>query len=219
MACGEKPLPLADIPDHWHDGDHIALLDRSDILEAIEESADFVDVDSFEGGPAMSGDYFKVYSSEPESFRKKLTKKLRLLLEANVLKEAAEGLLSDFEDFSFETVWISLEEVSFESMTKDWLQTHFPALNGTEQRDELEWLSGEVAKRWANEWANDQRDGGNTNLGAGWTIKEVEKGEIEGFAIILWRGSSWEGIEPWVEGVLMSEYEASSYLENHGVFA
>jgi len=213
-----EAFAFADIPHHWHDGDHIALVDRSDILEAIEESADFVDVDSFEGGPSMSGDYFKVYSSEPESFRKKLTKKLLLLLEANVLQEATEELLSEFEDFSFESVWVRFDEVPFEDLTEDWLKTQFPALSGPARKREIEDPSGKVAKQWAEEWASNQRHVGNTDLGAGWTIVEVERRGVRGFAIILWSGHSWEGIEPWVEGVFLCKSEANSYLDDHGVF-
>ena len=41
---------FADIPDEWHDGDNIEELDHSDILDALIETADFVDEDVFEDG-------------------------------------------------------------------------------------------------------------------------------------------------------------------------
>ena len=74
---------FADIPDEWHDGDNIEELDQSDILDALIETADFVDEDVFEDGmPGMSGAYYKVYASDADSFKTKLTSSLLELLES-----------------------------------------------------------------------------------------------------------------------------------------
>lgn len=72
---------FADIPAKWHEGDFISELNRSDILEALDESASYVDIDSFEdGGPGMSDNYYKVYAYDKATFRQKLTEKLMTLL-------------------------------------------------------------------------------------------------------------------------------------------
>ena len=73
---------FAEIPEFWSEGDFIAELDHSEILEALNESADFVDEDVFEDGmPGMSGSYYKVYTADPERFRSSLTSRLLQLLE------------------------------------------------------------------------------------------------------------------------------------------
>lgn len=79
---------FAEIPEFWSEGDFIAELDHSEILEALNESADFVDEDVFEDGmPGMSGAFYKVYAADVESFRKKLSNGLLLLLERTYGKE------------------------------------------------------------------------------------------------------------------------------------
>jgi hypothetical protein len=73
---------FADIPDKWQDGDYAALLDRYAVEEALVESADFVDENVFEdGGPGMSGAYYKVYAKDVERFRTELTHRIIKLIE------------------------------------------------------------------------------------------------------------------------------------------
>ncbi len=73
---------FADIPEFWRDGDYICELDRSDVLEALNKSADYVDEDVFDdGGFGTCGAYYKVYTNDVEAFRMKLTSELILLLE------------------------------------------------------------------------------------------------------------------------------------------
>ena len=73
---------FADLPDKWHEGDFFAELDHYKVLEALHESADYVNEDAFEeGGPGMSGAYYKVYAQDKEAFRRKLTARLLTLLE------------------------------------------------------------------------------------------------------------------------------------------
>jgi hypothetical protein len=80
----DELFDFADIPKKWHEGDYIAELDHYSILEALNESADYVDEDVFEdGGPGMSGAYYKVYAADESTFKRKLTKKLLALLHAS----------------------------------------------------------------------------------------------------------------------------------------
>jgi hypothetical protein len=73
---------FAEIPEFWNEGDYICMLDHNEILEVLNETADFVDEDLFEDGmPGMSGAYYKVYADDVESFRQKLTTGLLTLLE------------------------------------------------------------------------------------------------------------------------------------------
>jgi len=54
-----------------------ALIDRDDIMRALEESASYVDEDIFEdGGPGMSGAYYKVYARDETTFKKALAERL-----------------------------------------------------------------------------------------------------------------------------------------------
>jgi hypothetical protein len=73
---------FADIPENWTDGNFICELDRSEILEVLYKTADFVDEEVFdEGGFGTCGAYYKVYASDVGALRKKLTSELILLLE------------------------------------------------------------------------------------------------------------------------------------------
>ena len=73
---------FADIPDKWQDGDYAASLDRYAVEEVLIESADFVHEDVFEdGGPGMSGAYYKVYAKDADRFRTKLTRRMLKLIE------------------------------------------------------------------------------------------------------------------------------------------
>ena len=71
---------LADIPDKYYDDDYIENLDYYEVRDALEETADYVDEDVFDGPPGMSGSYYKVYAQDGENFKKKLTAKLLVLL-------------------------------------------------------------------------------------------------------------------------------------------
>ena len=83
---------FAEIPDGWHEGDYIAELNHGEILDALNESADFVDEDVFDGDmPGMSGAYYKVYATDVEAFRQKLTDRLLLLLESEFGKISEQG--------------------------------------------------------------------------------------------------------------------------------
>ena len=87
MAFEEEHLTgtvcsFANIPDQYYDDDSIACLDHYDVRDALNESADYVDEDIFEGPPAMSGAYFKVYAQSKEGFRQKITTRLLDLLKS-----------------------------------------------------------------------------------------------------------------------------------------
>ena len=70
---------FADIPDKYHDEDYVANLDHYEARDALEECADYVSDDVFDGPPGMSGSYYKVYAQDSEDFKKKLTTKLLAL--------------------------------------------------------------------------------------------------------------------------------------------
>ncbi|MBP83272.1 MAG: hypothetical protein CMO61_05430 [Verrucomicrobiales bacterium] len=79
-----KLFNFAEIPEKWHEGDYIAELDHYSILEALNESAEGVDVDVFEdGGPGISGSFYSVYATDVATFKLKLTQKLLGLLQAS----------------------------------------------------------------------------------------------------------------------------------------
>lgn len=79
-----KVFNFADIPKAWHEGDFLAELDTYEILEALTESADFVEKDTFEDGmPGMSGTFYRVFAEDTERFRRELTTVLLKLLEHN----------------------------------------------------------------------------------------------------------------------------------------
>jgi len=83
------PFSFAEIPDRWQEGDYIANLDGGEILNALNEAADYVEEEVFEDGPpGMSGTYYKFYAEDVESFRVELTKHLLLLLEKTYEKNA-----------------------------------------------------------------------------------------------------------------------------------
>ncbi len=86
-----KLFSFAEIPDYWHEGDFIPELDTYEILDALNDTADFVDEDVFEDGmPGMSGSYYKVYAANPEGFRGKLTIRLLQLLESTFGKDGEQ---------------------------------------------------------------------------------------------------------------------------------
>ena len=76
----EELFSFADIPEKWFKEDFIVELDHYEILDALEDVASHVSDDEFEGGPGMSGHYYKVYAYDLNSFKKALTKKLMELL-------------------------------------------------------------------------------------------------------------------------------------------
>jgi len=83
---------FAEIPEKWQEGDYIAELDHYEILDALNESADYVDEEVFEDGmPGMSGTYYKVYAADVQAFRSKLTNRLLLLLESTFGKNGESG--------------------------------------------------------------------------------------------------------------------------------
>jgi hypothetical protein len=62
---------FADIPESWRDGDFISELNRSDVLVALNKSADYVDEDVFDdGGFGTCGAYYKVYANDVNAFKK-----------------------------------------------------------------------------------------------------------------------------------------------------
>ena len=61
---------FADIPDKYYDDDSIAYLDHYEVRDALEESADYVDEDAFEGPPGMSGAHYKVYAQDSDLLKK-----------------------------------------------------------------------------------------------------------------------------------------------------
>lgn len=72
----------ADLPEKWQEGDYAAMLDYSDLVQCLEESASYVDQQIDDGDiPGMCGAYFKVYTRDEQAFRKELTRQLLLLLE------------------------------------------------------------------------------------------------------------------------------------------
>ena len=76
----EVLFSFADIPEKWFDGDFIVELDHYAILDVVDDVASHVNDEEFEGGPGVSGHYYKVYAYDLNSFRKALTKRLMELL-------------------------------------------------------------------------------------------------------------------------------------------
>ena len=74
---------FADLPDKYYDGDYeyIENLNHYEARDALEETADYVDEDVFDGPSGMSGSYYKVYAQDSEDFKKKLTAQLLVLFE------------------------------------------------------------------------------------------------------------------------------------------
>ena len=70
---------FADLPDKYYDDDYVANLDHYEARDALQECADYVSDDMFDGPPGMSGAYYKVYAQDSEGFKKKLTTKLLAL--------------------------------------------------------------------------------------------------------------------------------------------
>ena len=94
VLCFEEDFLMSEVfsfaitPDFWYEGHYIAEIDPTDVIEALEDSADRVDVEVTEGherGPTWVN--YEVFAKDVESFRVALTKRLLDLLESRYGKE------------------------------------------------------------------------------------------------------------------------------------